>query len=362
MSKNNVITDRKPRSVRRGGPDREGGTAVIRRRPLALQPRRASNPPSITTIVNKSMQRSDLDQPACRRVVDQLFELMRTLQKRGVPYSSWYGQTDAWPSVWEHINRGEGYRPFPGNPDELRIPWFLLWEIAWLTANTPIQPRSRILDMGGAGSLFSCYLASLGHEVHAIDLNPDLCKLARAQADAMKWNLHPKVMDMTRLQFPPDYFDHVFSVCVFEHLPVSGRVACNGEVDRILRPGGTTGFTFDYANPQAFGRIDTPADVTRQFVEASGLEVRGNSVFHDAGERDLETPCTFGFGRFVRWMARLHAACTGSVAGGRAIRGDTRYTFGALLMRKPDNRAGSIRMGRMTEGKRVAEKSQIGGE
>jgi len=293
----------------------------------------------VTTTVNKSMQRSDLDQPASRDVVNRLFDLMRTMQSRGVPYSSWYGQTDAWPSAWEHINRGEDYRPHPGNPDELRIPWFLLWEIAWLTAHTPMKPGSRVLDMGGAGSLFSCYLASLGHEVHTIDLNPTLCTLVERQAKAMKWDLHPQVMDMTRLDYPADHFDHVFSVCVFEHLPVSGRVACNGELRRILKPGGTTGFTFDYANPQSFGRIDTPADVHRQFVEPSGLEVRGNAEFNDNGERYLETPSTFGFGRFTRWAARLHAFSTGSVVRSRALSGRTRYTFGALLMRKPDNRA-----------------------
>lgn len=293
----------------------------------------------IATDINKSMQRSDLDRPECKAVLRPLFELMRTMQARSVPYSSWYGATDAWPSVWEHINRGEDYQPYPGNPDELRIPWFLLWEIAWLTAHTPMKPGARILDMGGAGSLFSCFLASLGHEVHTIDLNPALRELALHQARSMRWDLHPRVMDMTQLDYPSDYFDHVFSVCVFEHLPVSGRIACNGELRRILKPGGTTGFTFDYANPQSFGRIDSPGDVRRQFVDASGLEVRGNAVFVDAGERDLETPCTFGFGRITRWAARIHAAVRGSVVARRALLGRTRYTFGALMMMKPDNRA-----------------------
>ena len=109
--------------------------------------------------INKTMDRSDLQQPQCAVILEELFDLMDRLQARQAPYSSWYGRVGPWPSIWDFINRGEDYEPWPGNPDELNIPWYLLWEICWLVANTPMKAGARILDMGGAGSLFSSFLS-----------------------------------------------------------------------------------------------------------------------------------------------------------------------------------------------------------
>ncbi|HVP12846.1 MAG TPA: class I SAM-dependent methyltransferase [Phycisphaerae bacterium] len=287
-----------------------------------------------TAGINKTMDRDDLHRPECGAVLAELFGLMRRMRRCGAKYSSWYGQTGAWPSAWEHINRGPDYQPWPDNPDELAVPWFLLWETAWLTANMPMRPGSRVLDMGGAGSLFSSYLASRGHDVYAIDLDEGLCRLADETAARMQWRLTARRMDMTALDFPDAYFDHVFSVCVFEHLPVSGRVACNRQVARVLKPGGTAAYTFDYDNPQSFGRLDTPEDVRRQLIEPSGLALRGGGAFWDGGRRYLLAPQCFGFGRFTALMARIHAWLRGSVERRRALTGATSYTIGAVFLEK----------------------------
>jgi len=286
-------------------------------------------------IINKTMDRADLKRPECRAVLAELFGLMRRMHARRAPYTSWYGTLNEWPSTWDHLNRGERYEPWPSNPDELRIPWFLLWEIAWLIVNTPMKRGSRILDMGGAGSLFSCFLASRGHEVCAIDLQEDLCRHAEQAAATMGWRMNARQMDMTELAFPDESFDHVFSVCVFEHLPVSGRIRCNEQVARVLKPGGTASYTFDYADPQSFGRLDTPEDVRRQFIEPSKLSVRGGGTFSDNGKRYLHPPQCFGSGRFMGWAARLHALLTGSVARRRILSGSLSYTFGAIFLEKP---------------------------
>jgi len=285
--------------------------------------------------INKTMDRQDLHRPECREVLLELFGLMRRMQAAGATYSSWYGHVDAWPVAWEHVNRGPDYAPWPGNPDELRVPWFLLWETAWLVVNTPLKRGDRVLDMGGAGSLFSNYLASRGHEVHTIDIEPALCAQAEATAEKMGWRVVARPMDMRRLDYPDGHFHHVFSVCVFEHLPVSGRIETNREVRRVLRSGGTANYTFDYANPQAFGRLDTPDDVLRQFVEPSGLTLRGSRTFQDNGLRYLDSPPCFGFGRFTRAAAATHAFLTGSMVRRRVVEGTTRYTFGAVFMQKP---------------------------
>lgn len=282
--------------------------------------------------INKTMDRADLSHPRCNRIVQEIFGLMRRMSAAGVSYSSWYGTLDAWPSAWEWINRGRRYQPFPGNPDEIRVPWFLLWEIAWVVANTPMSPGARVLDMGGAGSLFACYLASRGHAVVAIDLNDDLVRHTRDIARAMRWRLDAVCQDMRELTFPPASFDHVFSICVFEHLPVSGRQACSSRVRDVLRPGGTAAFTFDYANPQAFGRIDSPADVAEQLVAPSGLRPRGAMPFVDNGQRYLESPLHFGFGRFQSAVARTHAWLRGDVDRRRISDRFREYTFGAIFL------------------------------
>jgi len=280
------------------------------------------------------MDRGDLDHPACRLVLAELFGLMRRMQARGAAYSSWYGAVRRWPSAWEHINRGAAYEPFDGNPDELRAPWFLLWEIVWVMANTPMAPGARVLDMGGAGSLFSSFLAHRGCEVQAIDLDEGLCQQARRTAAQMGWRVEARQMDMTRLAYPDGYFDHVFSICVLEHLPVSGRIACGAEAARVLRPGGTAAYTFDYGNPQSFGRLDTAEDVLRQLVEPSRLRIRGGTGFEDSGLRQLDSPQAFGFGRFTRMAAALHSLLTGSMGRARILEGTTSYTFGALFLEK----------------------------
>jgi len=287
-------------------------------------------------IINKTMDRSDLEHPQCVAILQELFDLMKRMQDKGAQYSSWYGNTDPWPSLWDFINRGEDYQPWPGNPDELRIPWFLLWEICWLIANTPIQPNSRILDMGGAGSLFSCYLADRGHEVYTIDLQDNLCRQAEDTAGIMGWQLKAQTMDMSNLDFPDEYFDHVFSVCVFEHLPISGRIQCSEKVKKILKPGGTASYTFDYANPQMFSRFNSPADVQQQLIEPSKLALRGNGDFHDTGQRYLIAPQCFGYARFMKYTARFHAFLKGSIRRSCAINGKTSYTFGALFLEKKD--------------------------
>jgi hypothetical protein len=95
--------------------------------------------------------------------------------------------------------------------------------------------------------------------------------------------------DLLRLDLR-ERFDHVASVCVFEHQPVSDRVEANTRIRDLLREGGSFSITFDYLNPSRLARIDSAADVAEQFVRPSGLRVRGNSRFHDNRKRYLLHP------------------------------------------------------------------------
>jgi hypothetical protein len=270
--------------------------------------RRLASALPMTALINKTMSRDDLASPQARRIVRELDELVRRLEAMGLPPSTWYGEleTGSRHRSWERINRGPDYEPLTEAADDDRYPWFLYWEIAWLTLHNEYRAGQRLLDLGGAGSLFACYVASLGVEVTAIDLNEELVKQGSLIAERTGWPLSNLAIDMQEPHVSGP-FDHATSVCVFEHLPLSGRVQVSRGVPELLVPGGSFSVTFDYLNPAPTAMISSPAAVHAQFARASGLGLRGNQRFHDTGERYLLHP--------------------GGPDSGR-------YTFGALFMEK----------------------------
>jgi len=284
------------------------------------------------------MDRDDLARPECEAVVREVYGVIEALRTKGLRYSSWFGRLEEPNDRFERLNRGASYAPWPGNPDDAKVPWFLLWETAWLLSRCPAGAGDAVLDMGGASSVFSCVLAARGARVLAIDLQEDLCANANEVGRAMGWDLRARAMDMRRLEVPDGSLDRIYSVCVFEHLPRYDRVEINRGIRAKLRPGGTFAITFDYANPVNMARIDTPADVRRQFVTPSGLEVVGNGEFLDNGRRYLEYPGYYRRrdGVLAGLGGRLSRAARGEIRWGRAFSSEDRhYTFGALVQRRP---------------------------
>ncbi len=243
-------------------------------------------------LLNKTMDREDLAQAPVRRVVEELYALMRWMRQQDLAYSSWIGSTGPDPFLdrQQRLNRGPSYVPLPDGVDDERIPWFLLWEIGWLVAHTEIRPGDKVLDLGGSGSLFSSYLASKGCRVVSVDINPSLVTLANETAARAGWALEAVQMDMTELSFPANTFDRVFSVCVYEHLPEQARIAANRRIRSVLKKGGWFCITFDYANPDRTMHIGSPEDVERQFILPLQMQVLGNPRLHDNGKRYLFHP------------------------------------------------------------------------
>jgi 2-polyprenyl-3-methyl-5-hydroxy-6-metoxy-1,4-benzoquinol methylase len=245
----------------------------------------------LTALLNKTKSRADLERPDAQAIERELDDLDRALEDIGVRPSTWYGELEAGGegADWERANRGLDYAALPGAADDDRYPWFLYWEIAWLLLGNDYRSGQRLLDLGGSGSLFSCLLASRGIEVTSVDLNQDVVDRGDVIAAETGWPMRSLVMDMRRLSFD-ERFDHAASVCVFEHLPLTGRVQASRELAEVLNPGGTFSLTFDYVNPSPTAKISSPAAVHAQFVQPSGLRVRGNAEFHDTGERYLLHP------------------------------------------------------------------------
>ncbi len=285
-------------------------------------------------LINKTMDRDDLDTDKCIAIIRELNDLMMSLNERRLLYSSWGGLLDRDEGELGRLNRGYGYLPHPLSYDDSKIPWFLYWEIAWVYLYSGVTEGSTVLDMGGCSSLFSYFLAHKGCTVHAVDLQPDLVRNAKVVADQMGWKMYPQQINMVDMAFEDGYFDYVFSICVFEHIPFRERLRIMKKVSRALKAGGRFCITIDYKNPDLAMTINSPEDVEANFIEPSGFSIIGNKRFCDNGKRYLFHPW------FHRRSEVLKRVCARELPVTALFkRSLANYTFGALFCQKDNQKA-----------------------
>jgi 2-polyprenyl-3-methyl-5-hydroxy-6-metoxy-1,4-benzoquinol methylase len=284
------------------------------------------------TFINKTMAREDLTSQQALIIIKELNELIIKLRAKGVKISTWYGSFDLDDEPLEPINRGYGYTPLDNAVDDRSFPWFLYWEIIWIVLNNQFQAGQHLLDLGGSSSLFSYYMASKGLHVTTVDLQQHLVDNGNLSAEIMDWNLRNYAMDMRELDFDFE-FDHITSVCVFEHIPMFDRVEINKKIKAILKPGGHFSITFDYRNPSRLARINTAQDVQEQFIIPSGLAIRGNSKFHDDPKNYLLTPFFF-----KKLLFKYKLSCIRDkhflFRDFFKTKDENDYTFGSLFLKK----------------------------
>ena len=285
-------------------------------------------------IINKTMEPSDIEYDRPKTIIAELNDLIRYLKNNRLRVSSWYGcfEYSAQESLYETINRGYNYTPLDHSEDDKYFPWFLYWEIVWVVLKAEFKIGQKILDLGGSSSLFSYYLASKGLDVTTVDLQRNLVENANSVARQTGWHLKNHVMDMQDLSFDKK-FDHITSICVNEHIPIIARVKINRMIKNLLIPGGRFSITFDYRNPSRRAMINSPKDVYKQFVEPSGLKMRGNQQFFDSGNSYLLHPF---FHPSMPWSYRRSQIKIGHFRIWDVIRHKTSndYTFGALFLEK----------------------------
>lgn len=290
------------------------------------------------SVMNKTMDRLDLYTPQVAAIITELNSLIRTLQAQGLAASSWYGTLDLphQPVSVERAGRGIGYEPLEGAADDRLFPWFLYWEIAWVAGHSDFRPGQRVLDLGGASSLFSFYLAHKGCRVVTVDLQANLVENANRVARRMGWDMENMKSDMRVLSFS-DVFDHVTSICVFEHLPIKDRMRVVSRVRDWLRPGGRFSITFDYRNPARSMQIGSVEDVERQFVLPSNLRVRDNRIFADNRQNYLLHPFYF-HKPYSLLRFKIHSVLRGDFPAHDFFRPkhENDYTFGALFLEKAE--------------------------
>ncbi len=75
-------------------------------------------------------------------------------------------------------------------------------------------------------------------EVHAIDVSAAVLRYGHARAESLGVPVHFHQMDATRLAFPSESFDVVFSSMFLHELPLADIRRFFSEAHRVLRPGG----------------------------------------------------------------------------------------------------------------------------
>lgn len=288
-------------------------------------------------IINKTMDRFDLFAEEAMQVTESINNLINVLYAKKLYMTSWYGNLPVGmirqgiedimrlllmkPRNKKGVgldNRGFDYEPLPETADDSRLPWYLYWEIFWVIKNGPqLNSSMRLLDAGGTSSLFTCYLSSLGCQVHSIDLNGALVINGDRIAKAMGWEMFSYMMNMEKLDFEDEYFDHAYAICVFEHLDFELKQRALNEIARCLKPGGILSITFDYRNPapgvvgygpdqRSRNQISNQEDIKSNFLSTGCFELLGNKDFYDNNKSYLVHPAF----------------------------GNMPYTFGAIFLRK----------------------------
>lgn len=283
-------------------------------------------------VINKTMDFDDLKTDKALAIAEELNSLIRTLRANNLKISSWYGEFDLTgdPDAFDMINRGFGYKSIKGAVDDINFPWFLYWEIIWVVLNNNFSNKHSVLDLGGSSSLFSYYLASKGVNIITTDLQKDLVDNANIVAKQMGWNLENYVMDMRELNFD-SRFDHITSICVYEHIPMFERVTINKKIKDLLVEGGKFSITFDYRNTSMAASINSPEDVHEQFIKPSGLKARGNEKFYDNGKNYLLQPF-YSKRRFWKYKINSTLKKDFKMQEFFKIKNANDYTFGALFL------------------------------
>ena len=98
----------------------------------------------------------------------------------------------------------------------------------------PTTSRS-ILDVGCGIGTIDAYLAPYFNKIAAIDIAGELLASARINVAGVDFREY----DGVTIPFSDHFFDAVFAVCVFHHLPPDQQMFMLKEMKRVVRPGGT---------------------------------------------------------------------------------------------------------------------------
>ena len=233
-----------------------------------------------TPLINKTFSNieNDLKEDKSRQIIQEINSLKETLNKNYLKFTSAAGSF----KEKDFIPKKERYK---------------LWENVWILSNSEINKDDVILDAGGASTIFSFLLANRGCEVHVVDNDygsHGIVYNTRYVSKRMNWNMKTYSKDLSeKLPFKDNMFDKVFCICVLEHLFSATRKKLMKEINRVLKPGGLAGLTFDYdKNRDTKGfdrgiRYSFKKRLKEDVILPSGLKIYGNEELLDDAPEDF---------------------------------------------------------------------------
>lgn len=128
------------------------------------------------------------------------------------------------------------------------IDYFRMIEYPLAFSQLELREKNLILDVGSSDSVFPIFLAYLGHQVYAIDIDRRVLKLRDYAQKIGTSNLIVEIQDVTKLPYPDNFFDKITAISTLEHvLPVNdGDIKAIREIARTLKNGGQAIITVPY--------------------------------------------------------------------------------------------------------------------
>jgi SAM-dependent methyltransferase len=214
----------------------------------------------------------DLNRPGIQKLTEEIDNLKKEMEKKGLKYTNTAGTFLS--------------RMFYPRSEKTK-----LWENCWTIHHSGVKKDDMVLDIGGASTIFSFYLASMGCKVNIVDNDWGNCATlynSRYVAQKMEWYIKTFDKDVAMpLPFSDNHFDKIFSICTLEHLSSGVRRCMMREVQRVLKPGGIAALTMCYCNELEelmvdkglrFGYYDK---LKKDVIIPSGLEIYGNETLVD---------------------------------------------------------------------------------
>lgn len=131
------------------------------------------------------------------------------------------------------------------------------WEYVRLLDILDIPDGASILDVGGAGTPLTFYLAAVKKcRVTTVDLQSELVDHTNTVALQQNWQIQAVCQDFT--QYTTDeIFDYAISLSVIEHMRDEVKAKTMEKMGHLLKPDGKIGITFDFGQTTIYEGNDS---------------------------------------------------------------------------------------------------------